>query len=416
MDNLDLACAIVKKKVIDKALDEVNRDQTIFQAIDMRKKCRERNEIYYDKNIFNIQQRLPHNLRGEAMVNKIDIYENFASDTVNVDFLGGSQNPKLHQKFYQGQNPNKGSLDANFGVEDQQMEVDINQINEILKELEKEINNPSSDKKIRAIHLIYGNLSKLLQRYKNVERYIFKLAEMVLETLFSGNLTMDKLCYYSDVLVIYSNYDPNLPKEITNWIFKLPAEKRYIHQIFIVFLRRNLLHLVKFDQQYANALNEITQTFLEPLISIVQVLKNLVIEERIFMIYTFSNIVERISSFHKSKFYNHLTPEVTIFIDNLIQYKATSNDYITSIKFRLTNLEPEYKKLLNDVEDYFTKPDLEFYKLSMSFLKEWLDAQKEKEMGIFIQNFEEEITRKGDKTTICFFCYIFDISCKKATK
>ena len=51
----------------------------------------------------------------------------------------------------------------------------------------------------------------------------------------------------------------------------------------------------------------------------------------------------------------------------------------------------------------------------MSFLKKWLDAQREREMGDFIKNFEEEITRKGDKITICFFCYIINISCKKAT-
>jgi hypothetical protein len=132
------------------------------------------------------------------------------------------------------------------------------------------------------------------------------------------------------------------------------------------------------------------------------------------MINTFSLVVEKILSFHNTKFYNHLTPEVTIFIDNLIKFKST-NDYISSIKFRLTNLEPEYKKLLTDVEDYFSNPDIEFYNLSMKFLRDWLDSSKETEMGEFIRNFESQITLKGDKTTISFFCYIFDVSCKKAT-
>ena len=73
--------------------------------------------------------------------------------------------------------------------------------------MEKEIPNQQSDKKAKAIHMIYANLSKVLQRYKNVERYIFKLAETVLENLFSSPPNPEKLCYYTDILVIYSNYD-----------------------------------------------------------------------------------------------------------------------------------------------------------------------------------------------------------------
>jgi CCR4-NOT transcription complex subunit 1 len=41
-DNLDLACAIVKKFVIDKALDEVSKDHYIKEAIDKRKLARGR--------------------------------------------------------------------------------------------------------------------------------------------------------------------------------------------------------------------------------------------------------------------------------------------------------------------------------------------------------------------------------------
>jgi len=225
---------------------------------------------------------------------------------------------------------------------------------------------------------------------------------------------MEKLRYYSDVLVIYSNYNALLPKDITYWIFKVFNGNRYIHQIYIVFLRRNLIHLLDFDTFYAEALGEVRQNFMYPLNCIVQVLKNLVIEERIFTIYTFRGIVEKISAFHNTPIFNHLTPEITIFINNLIQYKSSSNDYIRSIKFRLTNLELEYKKLLNDVEDYFMKPDLKFYQQSMNFFNLWLNVQRQGEMGEFIKKFEEEITRQGDKTTICFFCYIFEISCRKA--
>lgn len=140
----------------------------------------------------------------------------------------------------------------------------------------------------------------------------------------------------------------------------------------------------------------------------------MVIEERIFTIHTFRQIVEKICDFSGNQIYNHLTPEITIFIDNLIQYRNSNNDYIRSIRFRLTNLEPEYKKLLNDVEDYFGNPDMQFYKQSMKYFRILLNAQSEIEMRDFINSFGEKILSQGDKSTICFFCYIFDISCKKA--
>lgn len=111
-----------------------------------------------------------------------------------------------------------------------------------------------------------------------------------------------------------------------------------------------------------------------------------------------------------------MNTDVSIFIENLVDFMKNNDDHSNSIKFRLTNLEPEYKKLLTDVEEYFTKPDLAFYKLSLGLLKRWLCAKSEDEMGSFIRTFEEEITRKGDKTTIGFFCYIIDISCRQSER
>ena len=50
----------------------------------------------------------------------------------------------------------------------------------------------------------------------------------------------------------------------------------------------------------------------------------------------------------------------------------------------------------------------------MEYFKLLLNAQSETEMRDFINSFGEKILAQGDKITICFFCYIFDISCKKA--
>ena len=93
-----------------------------------------------------------------------------------------------------------------------------------------------------------------------------------------------------------------------------------------------------------------------------------------------------------------------------------SHDYTCSIQLRLSHLEPQYKKLLRDVEEYFLKPDFAFYKQAMQMFKRWLKATSENELGYFIQNFEEEITRKPEAVTISFFCYIIDVSCKQSER
>lgn len=49
----------------------------------------------------------------------------------------------------------------------------------------------------------------------------------------------------------------------------------------------------------------------------------------------------------------------------------------------------------------------------MNLLNMWLVAQKNEEMKHFLNSFTQEITNQGDKITICFFCYIFEISCRK---
>ena len=42
-DNLDLGCALIKKAVIEKALEDVNQDKTIIEELDKRKTWREKN-------------------------------------------------------------------------------------------------------------------------------------------------------------------------------------------------------------------------------------------------------------------------------------------------------------------------------------------------------------------------------------
>lgn len=50
LDNLDLGCSLIRKAVMDKALEDVNSDEVILEAIEKRKEAKERDEQYLDEN------------------------------------------------------------------------------------------------------------------------------------------------------------------------------------------------------------------------------------------------------------------------------------------------------------------------------------------------------------------------------
>jgi CCR4-NOT transcription complex subunit 1 len=453
LDNLSLACNMVKKHVVEKAMHELGRDRAIQAAVQKRRLARERGERFVENDYIQVSRNLPNFAKPSTnglTPEEIQIYKNFAS-TDNPPNVQEYEVPHAAQRrgnsprrmASNGQNPNIMGYPMNQSqpippqdgrraqIEERaapiggqpmmpaaRNQLDEGKIRGLLQDLEKHINsNANSDDKLKAVHYIYMNISKLLQNTRDVENQITNLALIVLESIFKPSPNAnDKLRYYTDILVIYSNYNPKLSKFITEWYFALDSKIKYSHHTLIVFLRRNLLHLVDFDTNYAAVLDQVDSNNLQALDCIVLVLKCLVIEQRIFAIYTFKKIVEKLIGFQRKRLFNYLQPEVSIFIENLAEFMKANNNYLSSIKFRLTNIEPEYKKLLTDVEEYFLKPDFAFYKQAMNLLKRWLLAKSEIEMGSFIKSFEEEISRKEDKVIICFFCYIIDVSCKQAER
>ena len=59
IENLDLGCALIKKAVIEKALDEVSQDPVISEALDKRRMSNVKGIPFYDENVIKICQILP---------------------------------------------------------------------------------------------------------------------------------------------------------------------------------------------------------------------------------------------------------------------------------------------------------------------------------------------------------------------
>ncbi len=63
LNNLDLGCALIKKAVIETAIEEVHQDPVIIDAVNRRRKSRETGIPFYDPNIIQIYESLPPALR-----------------------------------------------------------------------------------------------------------------------------------------------------------------------------------------------------------------------------------------------------------------------------------------------------------------------------------------------------------------
>ena len=80
VENLDLGCALIKKAVIEKALEEVSQDPVILEAMEKRKLANAKGVPFYDENIIKIYQSLPMALRptlGGLTRDQMGIYEEF---------------------------------------------------------------------------------------------------------------------------------------------------------------------------------------------------------------------------------------------------------------------------------------------------------------------------------------------------
>lgn len=81
-DNLNLGCSLIKRAVVDKAVEEVKQDSAIYEAIERRRQAAQRGKIYYDEQIWRIVATLPELIRptpGGLTPEQMRIYEDFAN-------------------------------------------------------------------------------------------------------------------------------------------------------------------------------------------------------------------------------------------------------------------------------------------------------------------------------------------------
>lgn len=102
-DNLDLGCALIKKAVIEKALEDINKDHTINEQIELRREAATKHEVFRNDEYINnaLFEIIPEQLRpriGGLSDEEFKIYEDFQKDKRTTAFLDKKpDNPKDRQ-------------------------------------------------------------------------------------------------------------------------------------------------------------------------------------------------------------------------------------------------------------------------------------------------------------------------------
>ena len=115
LDNLDLGCALIKKAVIEKALEDVNNDQIILDILKKRRIPREKGENYFDENYVRMTQFLPEALRPSVRGltdDQLKIYEDFGTNPKKITQNNNQLYNSNNQNFANNQINNRNLANA----------------------------------------------------------------------------------------------------------------------------------------------------------------------------------------------------------------------------------------------------------------------------------------------------------------
>lgn len=98
-DNLNLGCSLIKRAVVDKAIEDVNRDPAIIEAVERRREAMKHGmPVHIDETIYQLVTNLPEILKPSPRgltPEQFRIYEDFANTSRN---LTSQSNPSSSSK------------------------------------------------------------------------------------------------------------------------------------------------------------------------------------------------------------------------------------------------------------------------------------------------------------------------------
>ncbi len=173
----------------------------------------------------------------------------------------------------------------------------------------------------------------------------------------------NKIRCYTDVLIILSNADISIQSLVTQCV--IGSQVKINCFLLKVLLRRNLMNLKDFDLL---AGEKVKSRKIDDIDGVINVLRSLIIKEKIFSIFTFIQTIKELSEIPKDFAEKELTLDSEIFIENLKEFLTKGFDSIDK-SFNKCNMAQEYEKINKDVTNAFGTPNNHLFELSISFIE-----------------------------------------------
>ena len=396
-NNLNLACSLVHRRVIYNAMEQITKDNSIKHGLDARRAAKMKGLMFLDQEELDLCKDLPEDLRP-ARLPKHALGELYSSKAEHIGLDNYIQVTKNKVLLMEERRYVPGG-DGNGGDEDMLMEL--------LSSLEKEMAKPQSSEKINKSNKLFYRLNMTLKNFRNdVSGPTKRLVQRVFNRIRHPAFDLDKGKSYFDVIAMCHRFNPQIAGLLVDFLANLSEKKKNKSHIAHYAFRKNMVSLHKFDAAFANKLRTEGVAHVNV---VVQILKRLVIEDKIFDIQAFPKLTEQLLALDDAAFEaGRIKRGSAIFIKNLKEYMRERSDS-SRTKFSLSNLEPEYAKLEFDLDEYFNKSKrAELLEMEEKYAA-WLKCRSSTEKTRFVRDFAASLSGLDTNNHLTkFFSYLFE--------
>lgn len=378
--NLDVACACLKKLVIDISLKEIARDPEILDECRKRKAAKDSRRPFTHDNFQKLHRDLPKLLKPKMDSGDLDCVEIYSTQLMGVPERPISVSEQGNQ------------IDSILGGNEEDFEFDY------IKAIEEQLRNPSSEEQLSNYQKIKNSIIAIIQKSKNSEVISKKIAISLFKFLPSQNPNL-----VIDVLVACLSYCPKLPSTIIQWLFE---DDNFLNANLIIdLLQKSLINYLEFDERYSQKL----QIWSEPTLNcIVEVLKHVIINEKILSLTSLPKIVKQLQECSKRSEFNSLSEETFLFIKSICNYLENQTPE-NQMRFQMVNQESQFNRLNIHIREFFETKNEGMFSICAKFLEDWLNIRSLDEGKKLIETGLPKDLFNEQKNHHLFFTYLFDI-------
>jgi CCR4-NOT transcription complex subunit 1 len=396
--NLNLACEMVYRRVILNAMEQIGSDEKIRTCLTERSNYKNSGRVYIDTEEMEKLGNLPKLARQTLQQTSPYLGEIYLESSKKIgisnyveisrgDGLLISSMRSGHDHF-ESPNANEDTLKRTF------------------QSIEREMNAPNSNGKYERINRLFFRMQKILKDFKgDLPKATENMTILIFQRIMHLGIEMDRCRAFFDLIGLFHKFNKNISSIIAEILANIKEKKKNKLMLASYLFRKNLINLKKFDKAFAMRLRE---NILEHVNVTVQILKRLVIEEKIFDIQSFPEITEELLKIDISQSNKALKSGSKIFIKNMSDY-LREQTASSRTKFSLSNLETEYSKLRIDLDEYFTnQKEKEMSQMRSTYLK-WMQSTDNPMRQAFVVDFVNNFMKAETKNNlILIFSYLFE--------